>query len=136
MSDCIFCKIVEGAIPSYTIYEDEDFKVILDAFPSGLGHTLIIPKAHTDNVFTIEPSKLGTIHQLAGKVAAAIKESCQADGVNILQNNGIAAGQTVFHYHIHIIPRFDDDGLRFGWPTKQFSAEELNNIRELIAKKI
>ncbi|MDA3846893.1 MAG: HIT family protein [Vallitaleaceae bacterium] len=136
MSDCIFCKIIDGEIPSYTIYEDEDFKVILDAFPGALGHTLILPKEHIADVFCMDSLKLGLIHQLAGKIAEAIKDVCHCDGVNILQNNGIAAGQTVFHYHIHIIPRFDDDGMRFGWATKKFSNEELESIRVLLTKKI
>lgn len=129
MSDCIFCKIIEGEIPSYTIYEDLEFKVILDAFPSGKGHTLILPKKHIENVFDIDDELLSKAHQLAKKVAKAVKDHLGCEGVNILQNNGSCAGQTVFHYHIHIIPRNTDDGMRFGWKTKEMSKEIFEAIK-------
>lgn len=129
MSDCIFCKIIEGEIPSYTIYEDLDFKVILDAFPSGEGHTLILPKKHIENVFDIDDTLLAKAHQLAKKVATGVKNYLDCEGLNILQNNGSCAGQTVFHYHIHIIPRNPEDGLKFGWKTQELSKEDFEKIK-------
>jgi histidine triad (HIT) family protein len=132
MDQCIFCKIIDGEIPSYTIFEDDEFKVILDTFPGAKGHTLILPKKHTKDVFSIDTDLLGRIQKLAGKVAKAVKETFNCDGVNILQNNGIAAGQTVFHYHIHIIPRFDEDGLKFGWKTQQYTMSEFESIKSEI----
>lgn len=105
MSDCIFCKIIAGEIPSATIYENDEFKVILDRFPSGEGHALILPKNHVPNVFEIDPAQAGRAYALAAKLARAMKEVLGFTDMNILQNNGPIAGQTVFHFHIHLIPR-------------------------------
>ena len=121
--DCIFCKLANGIIPTNTIYEDDDFRVILDASPSGQGHSLIIPKQHFDNAYSIDDSVAAKVMPLAKKIAAAIKQVTGCDGVNIIQNNGPAAGQTVFHLHIHVVPRFNDD-FEFEWPHKSFSDEE------------
>lgn len=136
MGQCIFCKIVNGDLPSYTVFENNDFKVILDAFPSGKGHVLILLKEHVEDVFSIDGSTLGKAHGLAGHVAKALKKILNCDGVNILQNNGASAGQTVFHYHIHVIPRFEDDTVNIKWQTKQFSNEENEEIRSLLASEI
>ena len=109
MSDCIFCKIIAGEIPSATIYENDEFKVILDRFPSGEGHALILPKNHVPNVFEIDPAQAGRAYALAVKLARAMKEVLGFTDMNILQNNGPIAGQTVFHFHIHLIPRREGD---------------------------
>ena len=132
MSDCIFCKIVSGELPSFTIYEDDGFKVILDRFPSGEGHTLIIPKDHAANIFEIEPSKAGEALALAVKIAGIIKESLGVSDMNIVQNNGPLAGQTVDHFHIHIIPRRKGDGIKVAWPPRVPSEAELEEIRKKI----
>ena len=110
--DCIFCKIAGGDIPSSTVYEDEQFRVLLDLSPATKGHALILPKQHYANIFEIDENILRDLIVLAKKVASAMKETLNCDGVNIVQNNGEAAGQTVFHFHMHIIPRYKDDGSR------------------------
>ena len=108
---CIFCEIVAGRIPSYKIYEDDLFIAILDRFPVNTGHTLIIPKFHSLDMFGLCEKEAPAIMPLAVKIAKKIKEELKPTGFNILQNNGKTAGQVVFHYHLHIIPRYDGDGL-------------------------
>ena len=103
MSDCIFCKIIAGEIPSATIYENDEFKVILDRFPAAEGHVLILPKNHTPNIFEIDPEQAGRLFTLAAKLARALKEELGLEHMNVLQNNGTVAGQTVFHFHLHLI---------------------------------
>lgn len=134
MSSCVFCRVIEGDLPSHTLFEDSQFKVILDAFPSGKGHTLVLLKEHVENVFELESAVIGKAHQLAGKVAQVLKDYLRCEGVNILQNNGTPAGQTVFHYHIHVIPRFTGDTVTIGWKTKTFEAEELKELSSALAK--
>lgn len=119
--DCIFCKIANGVIPSAPVYEDDSFKVILDLAPANKGHALILPKQHFDNCFSMDDETASKVFPLAKKVATAIKEEFNCDGVNILQNNGEAAGQTVFHFHTHIIPRYKDDTATITW--KQLTTE-------------
>ena len=113
--DCIFCLIANGDIPTNTVYEDEDFRVIFDASPAALGHALILPKSHVANVFEIPDELQAKAYILAKKVAAALTEVFKADGINILQNNNPAAGQSVFHFHIHLIPRKEGDGAMMAW---------------------
>ena len=115
MSDCIFCKIIAGEIPSATIYENEEFKVILDRFPAQEGHALILPKNHVANLFEIDPEQAGRAYALAARLAKAMKEVLGFQHMNVLQNNGTVAGQTVFHFHIHLIPRYEGDGIQIGW---------------------
>lgn len=103
--DCIFCKIIKGEIPSFTVYEDETFKVILDRFPAAPGHVLIIPKAHYSDMFELPEEVATKVYPLAKKMATRIKEVMGAEGINIIQNNGEVAGQSVHHFHLHIIPR-------------------------------
>ena len=132
MSDCIFCKIIAGEIPSATIYENDEFKVILDRFPSGEGHALILPKNHVPNVFEIDPAQVGRAYALAAKLARAMKEVLGFTDMNILQNNGPIAGQTVFHFHIHLIPRYENDGQTINWKQTSPTAEELAAVKEEI----
>ncbi len=108
--ECIFCSIVQGAIPSETLYEDEDTMAFLDIRPTNKGHTLIIPKVHVENLYTMDEHVLLSVMKTAQKVARTVKEWLHADGINLTMNNGAAAGQVVFHAHIHIIPRFNNDG--------------------------
>ncbi len=135
-NDCIFCMLANGDIPTNTIYEDDDFRVILDASPAAFGHALILPKKHYANIFEIDPTLLQKALPLAQKVALAVKEVFKCDGINIQQNNGAAAGQTVFHFHIHIIPRYDDDGINLNWPQKEVSDEEQQNICKKLHEKL
>ena len=107
--NCIFCKIGSGDIPSYKLYEDEDFKVFLDLSPTSYGHALIIPKEHYKNLFELDDTIASKALVLAKKVGAAMMNTLHCDGLNVLQNNGEAAGQTMFHFHIHLIPRYKED---------------------------
>lgn len=110
-NDCIFCKVIKGEIPSFTVYEDETFKVILDRFPAALGHVLIIPKAHYSDIFELPEEVAMKLYPLAQKIATRVKEVTGAEGINIVQNNGAVAGQSVYHFHLHIIPRKVGDGI-------------------------
>ena len=114
MDNCIFCKIANGEIPSSTIYEDDMFRVILDLSPAAKGHALVLPKAHFRNIFDIDEATASRLFVVAAKVAGAMKQTLGCDGLNIVQNNEEIAGQTVFHFHLHIIPRYVDDGQTIG----------------------
>lgn len=129
MSDCIFCKIIAGEIPSATIYEDDEFKAILDRFPSAEGHVLILPKNHTANIFEIDPDQAGRLFSLAAKLARAIKEELGLEHMNVLQNNGTVAGQTVFHFHLHLIPRKEGDGIQVGWTPMDLTDEQIASMQ-------
>ena len=104
--DCIFCKIAAGEIPSETVYEDEHFRAILDLGPAAKGHTLILPKEHFEDVTVLEEPYMSKVLPLAAKIGAAMKKELGCDGFNLVQNNGEAAGQTVHHFHMHVIPRY------------------------------
>ena len=112
---CIFCKILAGEIPSTAVYEDDDFKAILDVNPAARGHVIILPKNHAANIYELPDEDASKIMIVAKKIATAIEKAYHCDGVNILQNNGEAAGQTVFHLHVHVIPRFKGDTVNIGW---------------------
>ena len=126
--DCIFCKIAGGDIPSSTVYEDEQFRVLLDLSPATKGHALILPKQHYANIFEIDENVLRDLIVLAKKVASAMKETLNCDGVNIVQNNGEAAGQTVFHFHLHMIPRYKGDEVGLGWKMGELTEEDKQDI--------
>ena len=132
MSDCIFCKIIGGEIPSNTIYEDADFRVILDASPATKGHVLILPKQHYANMFEIDDEVLAKAAKLAKKVITHEKEVLGCDGYNVLQNNGEAAGQTVFHFHMHLIPRYNGDQAGITWKPGELKDE----VRDEIVAKV
>lgn len=132
MSDCIFCKIANGEIPAKTIYEDEKFRVILDLGPATKGHALILPKEHAANLFELPEETAADAMKLAKKLGTQMKEKLQADGLNIVQNNGEVAGQTVMHYHLHIIPRYENDGQHISWKPGETTPEELEAVRSLI----
>jgi histidine triad (HIT) family protein len=126
--NCIFCKIIEGDIPSTTLYEDEEFKVIFDISPASKGHVIILPRYHAANIFELPEEITAKAFVLAKKIATVLKKVLGCDGINILQNNGEAAGQTVFHLHIHVIPRFKDDNMGLTWKQGQASLEVLEEI--------
>ncbi len=132
MENCIFCKIVNGEIGSNTVYEDESFKAIMDISPSYVGHVIILSKNHAENLFAMSDEDLSKALIVAKKVAKAVKEATGCDGVNILQNNGVEAGQTVFHYHIHIIPRFKDDNVNMTWEQLSPDFSVLGEMAEKI----
>ncbi len=108
MDNCIFCKIIAGEIPSASIYEDEDFKVILDISPAAKGHALILPRQHYANLYELPEELCGKVMKLAKRLAVHMTEKLGCDGFNLVQNNGEVAGQTVFHFHLHLIPRYKD----------------------------
>lgn len=130
--DCIFCKIANGEIPSKTLYEDERFRVILDLGPAAEGHALVLPKEHFANLYELPEDWCEKAFCLAKKMAAQMTEKLDCDGFNIVQNNGEVAGQTVFHFHIHMIPRYKDDGQKIGWDPQSPTQEELEAVREKI----
>ena len=123
--NCIFCKLANGDIPTNTIYEDADFRVILDASPAAKGHALILPKQHYANMFEIDDEVLAKAAKLAKKVITQEKEVLGCDGYNVLQNNGEAAGQTVFHFHMHLIPRYEGDQVALTWKPGELTDEEI-----------
>ena len=130
MSDCIFCKIANVEIPSATLYEDEDFRVILDLGPASKGHALILPKAHAANIYEISDDMAAKAMILAKKMATKMTEALKCDGFNIVQNNGEPAGQTVFHFHMHLIPRYEGDQVGITWKPGTLTDEVKNEILE------
>ena len=132
MENCIFCKIAAGEIPSNTIYEDDSFRVILDLGPATKGHALVLPKNHYADLFEIPEEVLADAAKVAKKVAGTMKEKLSCDGLNLVQNNGETAGQTVMHFHLHIIPRYANDGQHILWKPTSPSPEELAAIKDTI----
>ncbi len=132
--DCIFCKLANGVIPTNSIYEDDDFNVILDLAPATKGHALILPKKHADNLYQLPDETAAKAMILAKKLATSMTEKLACDGFNVVQNNGTVAGQTVFHFHMHLIPRYENDGQRISWKPLEISGEELAKIKDVLAE--
>ena len=130
--NCIFCKIAAGEIPSATLYEDGDFRAILDLGPASKGHTLIIPKQHSRDLTQLPESEAAKVLPLAGKIGAALCSALGADGFNVVQNNGAAAGQTVPHFHLHIIPRYEGGENIVSWTPGSLSEDD----RDMIVSKV
>ena len=126
--NCIFCKLANGDIPTATLYEDEDFRVILDASPASKGHALIIPKEHYANLYELSDELASKVLVLAKKMITKLTDILGCDGYNIVQNNGKAAGQTVFHFHLHMIPRSKDDGVGLGWKMGELTEEDKGEL--------
>jgi HIT domain. len=136
MDNCVFCKIAAGDISSSVIYEDDDFKVILDIAPAAKGHAIIIPKRHFDDLYELDDEVAQKVLKVARKVATAMKEELNCDGLNFLQNNGEAAGQSVFHIHFHLIPRYNGDNVKIPWATGKYEEGEAQKLAERIARHI
>lgn len=132
MDNCIFCKIASGEIPGRTIEETENFRVVLDVAPATKGHALILPKAHYANLYELPEELAMEAMKLAKTMAVRMKERLQCAGIHLVQNNEMAAGQTVFHFHMHLIPRYEEDGQRIGWKPGEPTAEELDQVRDLL----
>ena len=132
--DCIFCKLANGVIPTNSIYEDDDFNVILDMGPATKGHALILPKEHYANLYEIPEETAGKVMILAKRLAIKMTERLGADGFNHVQNNNECAGQTVFHFHFHLIPRYENDGQHILWNPTKPSAEELAEVKDILTK--
>lgn len=131
--DCIFCKLANNVYPTNSIYEDDFFNVILDVGPATKGHALIIPKEHYANLYEMPEDLLQKAIVLAKKMAAHMTEKLNCDGFNIVQNNGETAGQTVFHFHIHLIPRYKGDNQNINWVPQKPSPDELAKLKDLLA---
>lgn len=131
--NCVFCKIAEGTIPSYTLYEDDTFRVFLDLSPTSFGHALIIPKEHYKNLFELDDEAASKCMVLAKKIGTAMMNAFHCDGLNILQNNGETAGQTMFHFHIHLIPRYKDDQTKIIFDQNSLTGENAQKILEAIS---
>lgn len=136
MENCIFCRIIGGEIPSSTVYEDDDFKVIMDISPAAKGHTIMLTKKHFANLLELEDKVAEKGLIVAKKVATAMKEQLGCDGINLLQNNGEAAGQSVFHLHFHIIPRYKDDNVKLPWVPVKYEEGEAMELATKIANRI
>lgn len=132
--NCIFCKIADGEIPSKTLYEDEEFRVILDLGPATKGHALVLPKNHAENLYDLPKETASKVLLLAQKMASVMVEKLHCDGLNLVQNNGEAAGQTVSHFHLHMIPRYLGDGQSINWTPGKPTQEELEEIRRQITE--
>ncbi len=134
--NCIFCKLANGEIPSTAVYEDENFKAILDLGPAQKGHTLILPKDHYKDLTEAPEELCGKAFSLAGKIGAAMKKGLGCAGFNVVQNNGSAAGQTVFHLHVHIIPRYADGPQIVSWNPGSTTPEESAETAAKIAAEL
>ena len=132
--NCIFCKLANGDIPTATVYEDEYLRAIMDAAPANKGHIIILPKSHAANIYELDDEYVSRAFVLAKKLAVALKKLTGCDGVNILQNNGGAAGQTVFHFHVHVIPRFKDDDCTIVWKPTSYEDGEASEVAKKIAE--
>ena len=135
-SDCIFCKIISGEIPCIRLFEDEHTLAFLDINPANEGHSLVIPKNHAINVYGISDEDIGRVAATAKRIAAAVEETLHPDGINLVQANGPGAGQSVFHFHIHVLPRKDGDELKMNWTPQSADMEALGTLAERIKKKV
>lgn len=129
--DCIFCKLSMGEIPTNAIYEDDAFKVIMDMSPASKGHCIILPKTHAANLFELPEEYAQKVMMVAKRCGEAMTKVLKCDGINVLQNNGEAAGQTVFHYHVHLIPRYQGDKVNISWDAKE-AEYDLSSLAEEI----
>lgn len=130
--NCIFCKLANGVFPTKTLYEDDDFRVILDLGPATKGHALILPKEHYRNLYDISDETAAKVLPLAKKMTNLMREKLGCDGFNIVQNNEAVAGQSVFHFHLHLIPRYENDNQHILWKPTEPTQEELEEIKNKI----
>jgi histidine triad (HIT) family protein len=132
MSECIFCGIAGGTLPAERIFEDDRTVAFLDIFPACQGHVLVIPRAHADDIHSLGPGDVAAVAQTAQAIAGRVSRALASDGVSIAQANGAAAGQTVFHYHVHVIPRYDGDAVLRPWTPGRADADELARLGALL----
>jgi len=125
MSDCVFCQIVAGRIPSTRVYEDESTLVFMDIGEVNPGHVLVTVKPHVENIFGLNDALAAAVFRSAARAARAVQKAYAPEGVTLYQANGVAAGQTVFHFHLHLVPRYAQDGMRLSWPAKNPPREQL-----------
>jgi histidine triad (HIT) family protein len=138
MSDCIFCRIVARQIPATVVYEDEHTLAFMDLGQVNPGHVLVAVKKHAENLYALDDTQAGAVLRAAAQVARAIRDAFQPQGLSVYQANGKAAGQTVFHYHVHLVPRHEGDGMALSWPVKNPPREQLEahaaKIRALLPR--
>ena len=134
--NCIFCKIAAGEIPSKTVYEDEQFRVVMDLGAASEGHALIIPKNHYANLMELDEKTAAGVLPLAGKISRAMMDALKCDGLNLVHNNGEEAGQTVMHFHLHMIPRYKGGAEVIGWKPGNPAAEEMEAAAAKIRAKL
>ena len=135
-SDCIFCKIVNGTIPNFKIYEDDGTLAFMDINPANDGHCLVIPKQHARDVLTIDEGSLASVAQSARRVARALQATLQPGGINLVQCTGPAAGQLVYHFHMHVLPRHKGDELKMNWGLKAGDMRAISELAARIAQNI
>ncbi len=131
MENCIFCKITTNEIPAHKVYEDEFTLAFLDIQPSHPGHTLVIPKEHFENIYVTPAETYARMSLTAQKIAVTLKQSLECDGINLIMNNDEGAGQVIFHSHIHVIPRYKDDGFTH-FPQGEYKQGEAEDVLEKI----
>ncbi|WP_040224786.1 HIT family protein [Bhargavaea cecembensis] len=140
MTECIFCKIAEGTIPSAKVYEDDNVLAFMDIMPTTKGHVLLIPKVHRENIYEFSEEEAANLFAVAPKIANALKAEFEPAGMNLLNNTGSAASQSVYHFHLHFIPRYDrqTDGFGLKWETKEqeYPQERLQEIAGDIAARL
>ena len=129
---CIFCKIASHEVPSYKIYENDHVLAFLDLSQTSIGHTLVIPKKHFNNILELDDNSAADVFKVVTYLSKKISKNLDVKNLNIINNNGPLAGQTVDHFHIHIIPRYDDDEISFNYPSHKLTEEEFNRLKEKI----
>ena len=135
--ECIFCKIIDGEIPAVKVLDEELVIAFMDINPSSKGHMLVVPKNHAENIFEISESDLATLIKAVKRCAKAVKEALNAEGITVLQLNGKASDQIIPHFHIHIIPRWENDGLPVStWEMKKGDMEEINDIARKVKEHL
>ena len=136
MTDCVFCRIVAGQIPSTRVFEDEHTLAFMDLGQVNPGHVLVAVKKHAANLFELDDVQAAAVARASARVARAIREAFAPAGLSVYQANGKVAGQTVFHYHVHLLPRHEADGMELTWPVKNPPREKLEGYAEEIRKKL
>jgi len=134
MSECIFCKIIEGSLPSHKVFENDDCYAFLDIFPAGRGHTLVIPKKHVKDIHEADADTYSKVASAAKKVADLLASKLESEGTTIFQMSREAGWQTVFHLHMHVIPRWKDDGLHKPWDIAPAADSDLREVLQQITK--
>ena len=134
--DCIFCKIIRGEIPCFKVFEDDDILAFMDINPVARGHVLVIPKHHAENIMESPAEWVGKAFAGAGRIAKAVQKTVNPDGINVVQANGPGAKQSVFHLHVHVIPRGMDDGLTMNWDLVPGDMDAIGKLAEEIAANV
>jgi histidine triad (HIT) family protein len=127
---CLFCQIVAGEIPAQVVAQDERTLSFMDIYPGSRGHALVIPRRHARDLWEIAPEDLAAVIQAAQRLAVRVRERLGADGVNLINSSGAAAWQTVFHFHVHVLPRYENDPLRLPWTPAQGDPDEIAALAE------